>query len=152
MRAIYFGQDKSCCYAEKFHLDVQKFNYSKLIDRKDEDLEAEFKFEPHEIHEYRIAIENVLVLTSEASYKALGIPDRVVKDEWYSVNDDFEIPTAGQILGRAVKNKGYSGILYTSVRSQFKNNLVLFEENTGHLEFELVSKRPLVPEAFESDL
>ncbi|MFN8945104.1 MAG: hypothetical protein ACK5WZ_10835 [Pseudobdellovibrionaceae bacterium] len=99
-RVVYFGQDKPCCYAEKFHLDIQKYNYSQLIKRSEEEKMFEFEFEPHEIHEYKVTIDNILVLTSDASYKALGIPDRVVKDEWYSVNDDFEIPTAKQYTYR----------------------------------------------------
>ncbi len=85
----------------------------------------------------------ILVLTSEASFKAIGIADRVVKDEWYSINQDFDIPTSAQILARIIKNLGHNGILYSSVRNQAKNNLVLFEENTGALDFPEVNRYPL---------
>lgn len=149
-RSIYFGQDKFCCYAEKFHLDIQRRNYAQLVQRTVEEQQYEFVFEPHEFHEYAVHLDKVLVLTSEASYKAIGIPDRVVKDEWFSVNDDFEIPTAGQILGRVAANSGYQGILYTSVRTQTTNNLVVFEENTGPLQFKLLNKIALDPTTFES--
>lgn len=148
-RSIYFGQDKICCYAEKFHLAIQKQSYAKLVGRTDQEAEFEFKSPKWEIHEYRINIDKILVLTTESAYKALGIRDRVVKDEWYSVNDDFEIPTSGQILGRVLSQNGFKGILYTSVRSQTHSNLVIFEENTGPLEFELLHKIDLDHSNFE---
>ncbi|MCH2533965.1 MAG: RES family NAD+ phosphorylase [Bdellovibrionales bacterium] len=132
-RVSYFGETKDVCFGELFHLDIQKQNYNELAGIKDEFKDAQFPFPDFFIIEYVINVDNILVLTSEPSYKALGIPDRVVKNEWFSINNEFEIPTASQILGAIAKVQGYSGILYASVRSQTKRNLVLFEENTGTL-------------------
>lgn len=139
-RAIYLGQDKDTCVAEKFHLDIQKRNYAQLINS---DLNTEFVMPNYHVVEYKVSMAKILVLTSEASFKAIGIADRVVKDEWYSINQDFDIPTSAQILARIIKNFGYNGILYSSVRNQAKNNLVLFEENTGALDFPEVNRYPL---------
>ncbi|MGK5086675.1 RES family NAD+ phosphorylase [Bdellovibrionota bacterium FG-2] len=147
-RVVYLGQDKQCCFGELFHLDIQKYNYSSLIERTPEDAAAEFKFPDYRIYEYEVDLDNVLVLTTESTYKALGIPDRVVKNEWYSLNDDLEIPTSGQILGTMVRNRGFKGILYTSVRTQTSSNLVIFEENTGPLNFPLLNETAFDPARF----
>ncbi len=147
-RVIYFGQDKQCCFGELFHLDIQKYNYASIIGRSAEDGRYEFKFPPYKIYEYEVDLDNILILTTELNYKALGIPDRVVKNEWFSFNNEFEIPTSGQILGTMVRNKGYKGILYTSVRTQASSNLVIFEENTGPLSFRLISESDLDPTHF----
>lgn len=151
-KSIYFGQTKQCCYAEKFHLDIQRYNYGQIVERNVEELANEFKFEPHELHEYEVNLDRVLVLTSEASYKAIGIPDRVVKDEWFSVNQDFDIPTAGQLLGRAAVQAGYQGVLYSSVRDQTTYNLVVFEERTGELDYKLLNKMALDPAALQKTI
>jgi RES domain-containing protein len=147
-RVIYMGHDKQCCFGELFHLDIQNYNYSKLISRSAEEATAEFKFPDYKIYEYEVDLDNIIVLTTESTYKALGIPDRVVKNEWFSLNDEFEIPTAGQILATAIRNKGYKGILYTSVRTQTSSNLVIFEENSGPLSFRQVSESDLDPSKF----
>lgn len=132
-RVVYFGQDKDVCFGELFHLDIQKRDYNKLANIPTEFQDAQFKPPKCSVIEYTINMDNILVLTSEPAYKALGIADRVVKNEWYSLNDEFEIPTAGQIMAVVAKKRGFSGILYASVRSQTKRNLVLFDENTGPL-------------------
>lgn len=142
-RAIYLGQDKDTCYSEVFHRNIQKKNYAELIGRSPEEIEAEFVLPDYEAVEFKVNLSKVLVLTSESSYKALGVPVRVVKDEWFSINQEFDIPTSGQILARIIRNLGYQGILYSSVRNQLKNNLVIFEENTGLLEFEELSRYKL---------
>lgn len=147
-RVVYFGQDKQCCIGELFHLDIQKYNYAKLVERSPEDEASEFKFPEHVIYEYEVTLDNLLVLTTQSTFKALGIPDRVAKNEWFSINDQFEIPTAGQILATIARNRGYKGILYTSVRTQTANNLVIFEEKTGPLDFPLVTKVDLDPTQF----
>ena len=147
-RVIYLGQDKECCVGELFHLDIQKYNYSKIVERTPDQEASEFKFPEHIIYEYEVNLDNILVLTSESTYKALGIPDRVLKNEWFSINNQFEIPTAGQIIGTVARKKGYKGILYTSVRTQTANNLVIFEENTGLLSFREISSVPLDPTQF----
>ncbi len=147
-RAIYLGQDKQCCFGELFHLDIQKFNYSTLIGRKREEKESEFKFPQYRIYEYEVDLDNVLVLTTESTFKALRIPDRVTKNEWFSLNDEFEIPSSGQILGTIARSHGYKGILYTSVRTQTSCNLVVFEENTGPLDFKIISEADLDPSHF----
>lgn len=81
----------------------------------------------------------IVVLTSDPTFKAMGITTSVARDEWYPINDRWDIPTAGQILGTVLRKSGFNGILYTSVRNQSKNNLVLFEDNLGRLEFEEIS-------------
>lgn len=139
-RAIYLGQDKETCIAEKFHLDIQKKNYAQLIQSNPED---EFIMPDYEVVDYKVSITKILVLTSEASFKAIRVADRVVKDEWFSINQEFDIPTSAQILARIVKNQGFNGIMYSSVRNQTKNNIVLFEENTGSLGFQEVNRYPL---------
>ncbi len=83
-----------------------------------------------------------------STYKALGIPDRVVKNEWFSLNDELEIPTSGQILATMAKKKGFKGILYASVRTQTSSNLVIFEENTGPLAFRLLQESDFDPTQF----
>jgi hypothetical protein len=149
-RVIYFGQDKYCCYSELFHLAIQRSNYAQLIERQPSDVSTEFKPLEYKIYEYTLPdLDNILVLTTEATYKALRIPDRVVKDEWFSINDEFEIPTAGQLLGTIARINGYKGIMYTSVRDQTKSNLVLFEENVGELKIEHNSEVILKHENFQ---
>jgi RES domain-containing protein len=147
-RTVYLGQDKQCCFGELFYLDIQKLNYSTLIGRTPDQTADEFKFPAYKIYEYEIDLDNILVLTTESTYKALGIPNRVVKNEWFSLNDEFEIPSSGQILGTIARTKGYKGILYTSVRTQTSSNLVIFEENTGPLNFTLINESDLDPRHF----
>lgn len=139
-RAIYFGQDRDCCYIEKFHLDIQKANYARLFSRTPEQQQDELPRPQYVLKEYRIEnIQKIAVLTSDSTFKAMGIVTSVARDEWYPVNDRWEIPTAGQLLGTILRKSGFNGVLYTSVRNQSKNNLVLFEDNLGRLEFEEVS-------------
>lgn len=139
-RAVYFGQDRECCYLEKFHLDIQKENYAKLFNRTAEQVADELPRPRYLLKEYRLKdINRIAVLTSEPTFRALSVPVNVARDEWYPTNDQWEIPTSGQILGRILREAGYNGIMYTSVRMQSKNNLVLFEENLGRLDFQEVS-------------
>lgn len=136
-RTIYFGQDKDCCTNELFHLEIQKKNLMSLgLSDKKEFEESIIKIPKYKVYEYKISMENILILTSEPSFKAIGITNSVVKNEWYNENVEYMIPTAGQLLATKAKKYGFNGILYTSVRSQTKSNLVLFEENTGKLNFE----------------
>ncbi len=97
--------------------------------RKGELSRAKFK-----LYEYQISLDNLLVVTSNSTFKALGIPERVLKDEWFHLNFEYDIPSSSQILGAIARAQGYKGILYTSVRHQTKNNLVLFEENLGEID------------------
>lgn len=139
-RAVYLGQDRECCYHEKFHLDIQRANYAKLFDRTPEQQEQELPRPRYVLKEFKIRdVNKVAVLTSDATFKALGIPSNVARDEWYPVNDQWDIPTAGQVLARILRGEGFSGVMYTSVRVQSKHNLVLFEEVLGQLAFEEVS-------------
>jgi len=146
-RVIYFGQDQACCHAEMFHLDVQQANYVELTKRTDDQMRDELPLPKYLLLEYQVKAENILVLTGSPAYKALGVPVSVVTDEWYPINDEYEIPTASQILAAVVKKHKFNGILYTSVRSQTKFNLVLFEENTGELHFNELSRQPFDPKA-----
>jgi len=151
-RVIYFGETKEVCFSELFHLDIQKNNYNALAEIPKKFRAVQFKFPKCNIYEYEVSLNNILVLTSEPSYKAAGISDRVVKNEWFSINNEFEIPTASQILGTLAKNKGYNGILFASTRSQTKRNLVIFEKNTGELKdydgIKELNRFPLDPEQF----
>jgi hypothetical protein len=131
-----------------FHLDAQKSNYAQLVGRSSAEMSDELPQSKYFICKYAIELDKVLVLTGSPAYKALGIPINVTMDEWYPINDTYEIPTAGQILGRIARRQGYSGILYTSVRAQTKYNLVVFEENTGELEFRLINVQRFDPKSF----
>jgi hypothetical protein len=127
-RAVYFGHDNHCCYAEIFHSDFMRRFYADLGSRPDELARPRYF-----LYEYEINLENLLVLTSAPTFKGLGINQSVLKDEWYDLNFEFDVPSSSQILAAIVRAQGYKGILYSSVRSQIKTNLVIFEENTGDL-------------------
>lgn len=148
-RVLYLSQSKECCYAELFHLDIQKNNYTQLIGRKKEEIESEFKLPKYWLLEFEVDLDNILVLTAESTFKALNIPRSVVMNEWFDLNQQFEIPSASQILGTAARKKGYKGVLYASARTQIKNNLVIFEENTGRLNFNIINKYELEHSQFE---
>jgi len=149
-RVIYFGQDKRVCYMELFYMAIQEKSYKSILETflqegelKSENPIAEGdKFDPskseleaykYKIYEYDLDIQNVLVLTSDSTFQAMGISHRVTNNEWFSINDEFQIPTAGQLIATSAKNRGFNGILYSSVRHQSKQNLVLFEKNVGEL-------------------
>lgn len=129
-RVLYFGQDKDCCYNEIFHNDFMTQCYPEFESpRKDELPRAEYT-----LVEYEITVPNLLVITSSSTFKALGITPGVLKDEWFDLNLNYNIPASSQILGAIVRSHGYNGILYASVRNQTRNCLVLFEENVGQLD------------------
>jgi hypothetical protein len=73
-------------------------------------------------------------LTSKPSCDAVNIQRRVILNEWYDLNYQFDIPTASQVLATMARTHGFKGILYTSTRIQIETNLVIFEENSGELE------------------
>ncbi len=148
-RVLYLSQSKECCYAELFHLDIQKNNYAQLIGRKKEEIESEFKMPKYWFFEFEVDLDNILVLTADPTFKALKIPRSVVMNEWFDLNQQFEIPSASQILGVVARKKGYKGILYASARTQTKNNLIIFEENTGRLNFNITNKYELDHSHFE---
>lgn len=126
-RALYFGQDKDCCYSEIFHSEFMNLCYPEFAEIREGELERP----KYKLYEYKVSLSKLLVLTSPSTLKSLGISDGVLKDEWLELNRDFEIPSSSQILGAMAKAKGFQGILYVSIRHQTKNNLVLFEENIG---------------------
>ncbi|GEM_PF-6315831 len=143
-RTIYFGQDKLCCETELFHIDAQKQQLNTLLDDYEAN-EGDIMSAKYNIHEYKISLDNVLILTTPSCWKALGISSSVLKNEWFDLNDEYEVPTASQILGSIARIKGLNGILYPSVRSQAKHNLVVFEENSGELKFEQLSGQEYTP-------
>lgn len=79
------------------------------------------------------------------SLDAIGISQSAFMNEWYDLNEEYEIPTSSQLLATAAKHHGFSGILYKSIRYQVDSNLVLFEENTGELKFKETDTLPYVP-------
>lgn len=106
------------------------------------DLDIRFNhLETQTVYEYDVAIDNVLVLTSKPSCDAINITLGTYQNEWFEVNDEYDIPSSSQILGALVKKHGFSGIMYTSVRHQLQHNLVLFEENSRSLDFKLISRK-----------
>jgi len=148
-QALYFGVSRRTCYIEKFHLDLQRKNYSKLLDRSKGDAEAELPYPKFKLSKYKISLKKVMVLTTDTTLKSAGISSDVVKNEWYNLNTDFIIPTAGQIISSIARENGFEGILYTSVRYQMKNNLVIFKDNTNMSAIELLDSRPYDPEVEE---
>lgn len=130
-RVLYFGQDRDCCYTELFHADfmTQCYPEFELVPRAGELVRPKYK-----LYEYKLTVDDILVTTSSSTFKALGISESALKDEWYELNFEYNIPASSQIFGAIVRAQGWKGILYTSVRHQTKNNLVLFEDNTGDLE------------------
>lgn len=129
-RVLYFGQDKDCCYNEIFHNDFMTQCYPEFEEpRADELPRAEYK-----LYEYEVTVPNLLVVTSSSTFKALGITQGVLKDEWFDLNLSYNIPGSSQILGAIARSHGFNGILYGSVRNQTKYSLVLFEENAGQLD------------------
>jgi hypothetical protein len=141
----YLGVNRRTCYVEKFHLAIQRKNYALLMNRTPEQMEDELPQPSFKLWEFHVKLKNILVLTSEATLKAVGLSTDVVRNEWYPTNDVLGIPTAGQILAAKAKRQGFSGILYTSVRYQTKNNLVIFQENTGKLDFVETNTREYDP-------
>lgn len=144
-KAIYFGRTKLCCEIEKFHLNYQREQIRKRFDESYTLQDGEIKFPPHLTKTYEISLDNILVLTSKPSMDAIGITQGAFMNEWYDINEEYEIPTSSQILGAIVRAKGYKGILYKSVRYQIDSNLVIFEENTGELDFKEVESQPYHP-------
>ena len=140
-KVVYFGKTQKCCEIEKFHLDYQTDLIKRNESEKDE---LDIIFTPIEkniIDEYNIDMDKILVLTTKPSCDAISIKLGTYRNEWFEINDDYEIPAASQILGAVAKRNGYNGIMYTSVRYQAIPNLVIFEENTGKLTFSEISKK-----------
>ncbi|QLY25276.1 RES family NAD+ phosphorylase [Bdellovibrio sp. KM01] len=149
-RLLYLGQDKECCYGEIFHNDYMTQCYPEFEQpRADELPRAKYK-----IVEYQVSVPDILVVTSSSTFKALGIPQGALKDEWFELNLNYNIPSSSQILGAIARAHGYNGILYCSVRNQTKNNLVLFEDNVGELDLvcKEISSAPFDLDAYEKQL
>ncbi|MCK5884010.1 MAG: RES family NAD+ phosphorylase [Bacteriovoracaceae bacterium] len=143
---IYFGKSEACCEMERFHLDYQLELADSSANESLAD-ELDIKFTPNEeniVYEYSVDVDKILVLTSKPSCDAIGISLGAYRNEWFEVNDLYDIPSASQILGSILKAQGYNGIMYTSVRSQATPNLVIFEENAGGLKYDEISKKKFV--------
>ena len=142
-RSIYFGKTKLCCEIELFHLDYNREVLRKTyLEAKSSD---DIQFNRHTLYEYDISIDNILILTTKPSLNAISVSASTFMNEWFDINDTYEIPSASQILGTIARIQGYKGILYKSVRYQLENNLVIFEENTGELNFQSKSKIDYFP-------
>jgi len=144
-RTVYFGRTKKCCEIEKFHLHAQRELIKKTHENQITD--DEIKFPPHLVKKYRIKIDKILILTTKPSMDAIGITPSAFMNEWYDINEEYEIPTSSQILGTIARTNGINGIMYNSVRHQIENNLVLFENNTGELQFEEIESQEYAPDA-----
>lgn len=144
-RAIYFGKSKTCCEIEKFHLSYQREMIQKAFTEGYKYEDGEIPFAKHLVKTYDVSIENVLVLTSKPSMDAIKVSQGAFMNEWYDINEEYDIPTSSQILGTIAKLRGYNGILYKSVRYQVESNLILFEENTGELNFNEVDSQEYNP-------
>jgi hypothetical protein len=144
-RPIYFGKTAKCCEVEIFHLEEQRESLRKLSTPDYEYKEDEIIPASYKLYKYEIDVENILVLTSKSCHEALNITASVINNEWYDINNSWDIPSASQLFGLIAKQAGFNGILYKSVRSQLENNLVLFEENTGKLSFKQIDNREYSP-------
>ncbi len=136
----------------RYFSDILKFNYLQGLQRGisskkeiENIIQSNFAFPEYVLYEYMIHVDTntVLTLTTDPTYQALGIRERVVRNEWSSVNKDFDIPTASQILAARARLEGYTGIMYTSVRNQGELNLVLFEEQISNAKCQLVNTTDL---------
>ena len=76
---------------------------------------------------------------------AIGVIPSSFMNEWYDINEEYETPTSSQILGTIARIHGFNGIMYNSVRHQIENNLVIFEENAGELDFEEIESQAYTP-------
>ena len=134
-KTIYFGKSKKCCEIEKFHQEYQREVIKKTFSPDYEFKDSDILFPKHVVKQYDIVADNVLVLTSKPSLDAVGLTHGSFMNEWYEANELYEIPSSSQILGTIARIHGFKGIMYTSTRYQIENNLVLFEENCGELNF-----------------
>lgn len=144
-RAIYFGKTKRCCEIEKFHLEYQREVLRNHFKPNHNEESEQVLFPKHLVKQYEVKIDNILVLTSKPSWDAIGITQGAFMNEWYDLNEDYEIPTSSQILGTIARAHGFNGILYKSIRHQIDSNLVIFEENTGALKFKELDSMSYVP-------
>lgn len=141
-RAIYLGKSKLGCEYELFHLEDQRRILKNKFLPDPNANQDDFIFPDHVVYEYEVSLDNVLILTTKPSCDAIFIQTRVILNEWYEHNYQFDIPTAGQVLATLARIQGFKGILYTSTRIQTETNLVVFEENSGELSFKQISKTP----------
>ena len=144
-RSIYFGKTKICSEIEKFHLEYHREMIRKAFDSAYKYQEGEIAFDPHWVKQYNVSLDNVLVLTSKPSLDAIGISTSAFMNEWYDINEEYEVPTSSQILGAIARVNGFKGILYKSIRHQIDSNLVIFEENSGELIFAETESLDYVP-------
>lgn len=144
-RVIYFGKTQQCCEVEKFHLEYQQQQLKQILSPADE-LDIQFShIEPQTVYEYDVVLDNVLVLTTKPSCDAVGITMATYHNEWFEINDEYEVPSSSQILGAIARKQGFNAIMYTSIRTQDEHNLVIFEDNTSKLDFKLISAKEFKP-------
>lgn len=138
-RSIYFSKARTGCEIELFHLEDQRrmlqARYNGGTQNPDDIISPDYN-----VYEYNLSLDNILILTSKPCCDAVNIQRRVILNEWYDINYQFDIPTACQVLATMARTYGFKGILYTSTRIQTETNLVLFEENTGELTYEPTTK------------
>ena len=144
-KVIYFGKTKRGCEIEKFHLEYQREMIKKAYSKDPIYDDAEIRFSKHLVKQFEVSMDNILILTSKPSWDAIGITQGTFMNEWYDLNEEFEIPTSSQILGTIARVHGFKGMLYKSIRHQIDSNLVIFEENAGELKFKELETHDYIP-------
>lgn len=132
-RVLYFGKTRKCCETEIFHLEIQKQMLKNKIKNESDDLDIIFAPQmKYKIYEHKVDLEKVLVVTTQSCCDSLGIKLGAIFNEWQELNEQYDIPSASQILGAMAKKNEFQAILYRSVRDQSDQNLVVFTENIGN--------------------
>ncbi len=145
-KVVYFGKTQQCCEIEKFYLDYQIAQLKEIGKNKGDDLDIKFNhLEDQIVYEFNVQLDNILVLTSKPSCDAINISMGTYHNEWFEINDEYDIPSSSQILATLARKFGFSGIMYTSIRHQLQNNLVIFNENSPKLEFKSISNKKFIP-------
>jgi hypothetical protein len=144
-QTVYFGKNKLCCEFELFHMDYQREQIKKAFDDRSSYEDGELRFAKHIVKHYQITLDNVLILTSKPSWDAINISPSAFMNEWFDLNETYEIPSASQILGTIARVHKLNGILYKSVRYQTESNLVVFTENAGELKFKQIDSQDYNP-------
>lgn len=144
-QTVYFGKNKLCCEFELFHMEYQREQIKKAFSEKSSYQDGELRFPKHLTKQYKINLDNVLILSSKPSWDAINIQPSAFMNEWYDLNEEYEIPSSSQILGTIARVHKFNGILYKSVRYQTASNLVIFTENAGDLNFQEIESQDYNP-------
>lgn len=141
---IYLGKSQLCCEVEKFHLEYQLHQMKEVHNRDDLDIKFNH-IEEQIVYEFDVNLENILVLTTKPSCDAIRIPMGAYQNEWFGLNNEYEIPSSSQILGKMAQKHGFAGIMYTSIRSQTQHNLVIFGNDEVEAKITKISQKDFRP-------